>query len=66
MQLPESARQLIAKGVAAHLVTLNPDGSPQVTIVWMGLDGDDLVSGHLSETVKVPQHPPGWACGGDV
>jgi hypothetical protein len=24
----------------AHPVTLNPDGSPQVTIVCVGLDGD--------------------------
>ena len=32
----------------AHLVTLNPDGSPQVTCVWVGLDGDEIVSGHLS------------------
>ena len=31
----------------AHLVTLNRDGSPQVTYVWVGLDGDEIVSGHL-------------------
>lgn len=53
MKLPESARQLIENGAHAHLVTLNPDGSPQVTLVWMGLDGDDLVSAHLYETKKV-------------
>jgi PPOX class probable F420-dependent enzyme len=48
MQLPESARELIESGVLAHLVTLNEDGSPQVTCVWVGLDGDELVSGHLA------------------
>ncbi len=53
MKLPEEARKLIEQGAHAHLVTLNPDGSPQVTLVWMGLDGDDLVSGHLMETKKV-------------
>lgn len=53
MRLPESARQLIESGVPAHLVTLNPDGSPQVTLVWAGLDGADIVSGHLYETKKV-------------
>jgi PPOX class probable F420-dependent enzyme len=52
-KLPESARKLIENGAHAHLVTLNPDGSPQATLVWMGLDGDDLVSGHLYETKKV-------------
>ena len=57
MNLPESARALIQSGAHAHLVTLNPDGSPQVTIVWMGVergpDGDELVSAHLFESVKV-------------
>lgn len=47
MKLPESARRLIASGSLAHLVTLNPDGSPQVTCVWVGLEGGELVSGHL-------------------
>lgn len=53
MKLPDSARQLIESGAHAHLVTLNPDGSPQVTLVWAGLDGDDLVTAHLFETTKV-------------
>jgi PPOX class probable F420-dependent enzyme len=47
MRLPESARKLVESGSLAHLVTLNPDGSPQVTCVWVGLDGDEIVSGHL-------------------
>lgn len=46
--LPEEARALIESGALAHLVTLNPDGSPQVTCIWVGLDGDELVSGHLA------------------
>src|ERR1700722_3782241 len=37
----------------AHLSTINPDGSPQVTVIWIGLDGDDLVSGHMSWQVKL-------------
>ena len=37
----------------AHLVTLNPDGSPQVSCVWVGLDGDEVVSGHLFEQQKI-------------
>jgi PPOX class probable F420-dependent enzyme len=32
---------------------MNPDGSPQVTLVWIGLDGDDIVAGHLPRNRKV-------------
>ena len=53
MKLPETARTLITSGAHGHLVTLNPDGSPHVTIVWVGLDGDDLVMAHLPENRKV-------------
>jgi PPOX class probable F420-dependent enzyme len=49
VELPNAARALIESGSLAHLVTLNADGSPQVTCVWVGLDGDELVSGHLSD-----------------
>ena len=40
-------------GTPAHLVTLNRDGSPQLTLIWIGLDGDDIVAGHLPENRKV-------------
>ena len=39
MTLPDSARALINSHALAHLITLNEDGSPQVTLVWVGLDG---------------------------
>jgi len=48
MKLPESARRLVESDSLAHLVTLNPDGSPQVTCIWVGLDGDEIISGHLA------------------
>jgi PPOX class probable F420-dependent enzyme len=57
MKLNEAARKLIGNGVDATLVTLNPDGSPQVTVVWVALrstpDGDELVTAHLKEHKKV-------------
>ncbi len=53
MNLPNSARALIESGAHAHLVTLNPDGSPQVTLVWAGVDGDDIVAAHLFASHKV-------------
>ena len=56
MNLDDSARALIGKGADATLVTINPDGSPQVSVVWVALqstpEGDELVSAHLSEYQK--------------
>ena len=53
MKLNDAARDLIGQGADATLVTLNPDGSPQVTLVWVALqstpDGDELVTAHLAE-----------------
>jgi len=57
MNLNDAARDLIGQGADATLVTLNPDGSPQVTLVWVALqstpDGDELVTAHLAEHKKV-------------
>ena len=47
VQLPPSAVELIEAGTNAHLVTLNPDGSPQVSLIWLGVDAGELVAGHL-------------------
>jgi PPOX class probable F420-dependent enzyme len=46
--LPDSAKELIRTGALGHLVTIASDGSPQVTCVWVAIDGDDLLSGHLN------------------
>lgn len=46
--IPESARAVLESDALAHLVTLSPDGSPQVTCVWVGLEGDEIVSAHLN------------------
>jgi PPOX class probable F420-dependent enzyme len=51
--LPFALRDLIASGPMAHLSTINADGSPQVTVIWIGLDGDDVVSGHMSRHIKL-------------
>ena len=49
---PEVRRALTA-GRLAHLATSNADGTPQQSVVWIGLDGDDVVVGHLGEGRKV-------------
>jgi len=51
--IPGPLRDLIASGPLAHLATINPDGRPQVTVIWIGLDGGDIVSGHLNLSQKV-------------
>lgn len=38
-----SARALFAKKTLAHVASLEPDGSPNVTPVWVELDGDDII-----------------------
>src|SRR5450759_5179301 len=52
-KLPESARAVLQSAALAHLVTLEPDGRPQVSIVWVGLDGEEIVAAHLPEHRKV-------------
>jgi PPOX class probable F420-dependent enzyme len=47
MKIPESIRELIAKAPFAHMTTLNSTGGPQVTVVWVGIEGEDFVIGHL-------------------
>jgi len=37
--IPEQFRDLFEKRAFAHLATLRPDGSPQVTPVWIDYDG---------------------------
>jgi PPOX class probable F420-dependent enzyme len=51
--LPPSARELLESDALAHLVTLNRDGTPQVSCVWVGLDGDEIVAAHLREQQKL-------------
>jgi PPOX class probable F420-dependent enzyme len=52
-EIPPEAREVLESGALAHFVTLNPDGSPQVTCVWVGLEGDEIVLGHLGRHQKV-------------
>ena len=53
MKIAESIRQLIATAPLAHLTTLNSTGGPQVTVVWVGIEGDEFVMGHLATHQKV-------------
>ena len=53
MKIPQSVREQIEKGPLAHLTTLNRDGSPQVTLIWVGIEADEFVIGHLALHQKI-------------
>jgi PPOX class probable F420-dependent enzyme len=56
MTLPDSARELIRTGALGHLVTIGDGGRPQVTVVWVAVDGDDLLTAHLNPAQRKLQN----------
>jgi PPOX class probable F420-dependent enzyme len=52
-EIPEEARAILESDALAHLVTVNVDGSPQVSCVWVGLEGDELVFASLGPRRKL-------------
>ena len=56
LRLPDEARKLVESSALGHLVTLNPDGTPQVTCIWVGLDDGEIVSGHLNPALRKLQN----------
>jgi PPOX class probable F420-dependent enzyme len=54
-RLPEQAKRILDKKTFAHLATLMPDGSPQVTPVWVDYEGDRIVVNTAEGRVK-PQN----------
>src|SRR3989442_11481006 len=51
--LPDTARVVVTSGRLAHVATINADGSPHVTLAWVGLDGGDVVMGTLFDQRKL-------------
>lgn len=51
--LSAAARQLIESDALAHVVTLNPDGSPHLSVAWIGLEDDAIVFGTLDDQPKL-------------
>lgn len=51
--IPDSARAVIDGPNLAHVVTLDADGAPQVSCVWVRLDGDEVVFGSLGPFRKI-------------
>ena len=51
--IPDSARALLNSAALAHVVTQRIDGTPQVSLVWVGLDGGEVLIGTQPENAKV-------------
>lgn len=51
--IPAPAEALLGSSALAHVVTCNPDGSPQVSVVWCGLRGDQVLFCTEGSTAKV-------------
>ncbi|MEX0667834.1 MAG: PPOX class F420-dependent oxidoreductase [Acidimicrobiia bacterium] len=52
-KIPQSVRDLLATGPLGHLVTIDPDGNPHVTLTWAGFDGDELVFATFPDQLKI-------------
>ncbi len=52
MELPEDIRDALDEKVFAHVATLNPDGSPQVSVMWIARDGDKVLVSATQGRVK--------------
>ena len=53
MLIPDEARDILESDALAHLVTINPDGTPQVSCVWVGLDDDEVAFASLGPRRKL-------------
>jgi PPOX class probable F420-dependent enzyme len=43
ISVPSSLRELLETGPLVHVTTIDPDGTPHVTLAWAGVDGDEIV-----------------------
>jgi PPOX class probable F420-dependent enzyme len=53
MEIPGPVRAAIEANPIAHVVTINPGGTPQISLAWIGLDGDDVVIGTMFDQAKL-------------
>jgi len=40
--IPDDVRAMLSEPIFFHAATINADGSPQLSIIWAGIDGDLL------------------------
>jgi PPOX class probable F420-dependent enzyme len=51
--LPAAARELLESDALAHVVTIDADGGPQVTLAWVGVEGDEIVLATMPDQRKL-------------
>jgi PPOX class probable F420-dependent enzyme len=51
--LPSSVRSFLATGPIAHVATLRSDGSPRISLAWVGVEDDEIVIGTLFDQPKL-------------
>jgi len=51
--IPQSVVELLRSDSVAHVVTLDPDGSAQVSVAWVGIEDDEIVLGTLADQRKL-------------
>ena len=51
--IPDEARALLQRKAYGHVVTRNKNGTPQVSMVWMDVDGDEVLFNTADGRLKV-------------
>jgi PPOX class probable F420-dependent enzyme len=51
--IPDSALEVVEGDRLAHLVTIEPDGAPQVSCVWVGVEDGEIVFASLGPRRKL-------------
>lgn len=51
--LPRSVVAFLATGPLAHVVTLNGQGDPDVSVAWVGVEDDEIVIGTMGDQRKL-------------
>lgn len=49
----DDVKAVLESAPLVHMVTIDPDGRPQVSLVWAGIDEDEIVIAHQAERRKV-------------
>ena len=53
VEVTEDIRRVLESNALAHLITLNADGSPHVSLAWAGLEDGEVVIGTLPDQRKL-------------
>ena len=61
MKLPELAKELIDNQTFATLATVNADGSPQTSVIWVKREDDNVIFSTITgrrKTFNMQRNPP--------